>query len=266
MQTDAFNHAPAQIFMNTGAQQFGRPSLGAWTTYGLGSEAQDLPGFVVFSTGEKGTSGGTGELGLRLPADGLPGRAVPRAGRSGPLPLQPRRRRPDDAARHARRDPQPERAAPRRGRRPRDRDAHQLVRDGLPHAVERAGADGPLEGIEGDARDVRRGAGQIELREQLPAGAAPGRARRALRPDLPRGLGPPRRARGRAEGAVQEDRPGQRGAGQGPEAARPARRHAGDLGRRVRPHADGPGRQRRPRPSPERVHDVARGRRREARD
>ena len=51
MVTDAFNHAPAQIFMSTGAQQFGRPSLGAWTTYGLGSESRDLPGFVVFSSG-----------------------------------------------------------------------------------------------------------------------------------------------------------------------------------------------------------------------
>src|ERR1051325_6169398 len=51
MHTDAFNHAPAQIFMNTGSQQFGRPSFGAWTTYGLGTEAQDLPGYVVFSTG-----------------------------------------------------------------------------------------------------------------------------------------------------------------------------------------------------------------------
>src|SRR5881392_1390861 len=50
MVTDAFNHAPAQIFMNTGAQQFGRPSLGAWTSYGLGTECQDLPAFVVFST------------------------------------------------------------------------------------------------------------------------------------------------------------------------------------------------------------------------
>ncbi|MEA3210311.1 MAG: hypothetical protein QOE70_3368 [Chthoniobacter sp.] len=63
MQTDAFNHAPAQIFMNTGAQQFGRPSMGAWTTYGLGSESQDLPGFVVFSTGQKGTSGGASNYG-----------------------------------------------------------------------------------------------------------------------------------------------------------------------------------------------------------
>ena len=42
MKTDAFNHAPAQIMMNTGSQQFGKPSLGAWTLYGLGTESQDL--------------------------------------------------------------------------------------------------------------------------------------------------------------------------------------------------------------------------------
>ncbi|HJZ53907.1 MAG TPA: DUF1501 domain-containing protein [Gemmataceae bacterium] len=58
MVTDAFNHAPAQIFALTGHQQFGRPSVGAWVTYGLGSESKDLPGFVVFSSGSKGPSGG----------------------------------------------------------------------------------------------------------------------------------------------------------------------------------------------------------------
>lgn len=58
MVTDAFNHAPGQIEMNTGSQQFGRPSIGSWVTYGLGSESQDLPGFVVFSSGKKGPSGG----------------------------------------------------------------------------------------------------------------------------------------------------------------------------------------------------------------
>jgi hypothetical protein len=63
MVTDAFNHAPAQIFMNTGSQQFGRPSMGAWVTYGLGSESQDLPAFVVFSSGSKGTSGGASNWG-----------------------------------------------------------------------------------------------------------------------------------------------------------------------------------------------------------
>ena len=63
MHTDAFNHAPAQILMNTGSQQFGRPSIGAWATYGLGNESSDLPSFIVFSTGHKGTSGGSGNWG-----------------------------------------------------------------------------------------------------------------------------------------------------------------------------------------------------------
>jgi hypothetical protein len=63
MATDAFNHAPAQILMNTGSQQFGRPSMGAWVTYGLGSESQDLPGFIVFSSGKKGPSGGNSNWG-----------------------------------------------------------------------------------------------------------------------------------------------------------------------------------------------------------
>jgi hypothetical protein len=58
MATDAFNHAPAQLLMNTGTMQFGRPSMGAWVLYGLGSDTKDLPGFVVFSSGSKGPSGG----------------------------------------------------------------------------------------------------------------------------------------------------------------------------------------------------------------
>jgi len=62
IQTDAVNHAPAQIMMNTGSQQFGRPSFGSWTLYGLGSESNDLPGFVVL-TSAKGTSGGASNYG-----------------------------------------------------------------------------------------------------------------------------------------------------------------------------------------------------------
>lgn len=63
MVTDAFNHAPGQILMNTGSQQFGRPSFGAWVTYGLGSESENLPAFVVFSSGKKGPSGGNSNWG-----------------------------------------------------------------------------------------------------------------------------------------------------------------------------------------------------------
>ncbi|MFN3651553.1 MAG: DUF1501 domain-containing protein [Armatimonadota bacterium] len=55
--TDQFNHAPAQIFWNTGFSQPGRPSFGSWVTYGLGAESRDLPAFIVMSTGA-GISGG----------------------------------------------------------------------------------------------------------------------------------------------------------------------------------------------------------------
>ncbi|MBL8173270.1 MAG: DUF1501 domain-containing protein [Bryobacterales bacterium] len=57
MHTDAFNHHPGQLLLFSGSMQFGRPSVGAWVTYGLGSESQDLPGFVVLASG-RGTSGG----------------------------------------------------------------------------------------------------------------------------------------------------------------------------------------------------------------
>ncbi len=53
MQTDQFNHAPAQLYLHTGTSQFGGASLGAWATYGLGSENRDLPGFIVLTSGGK---------------------------------------------------------------------------------------------------------------------------------------------------------------------------------------------------------------------
>ena len=74
MQTDAVNHAPAQILMNTGSPLFGRPSFGAWTLYGLGSESSNLPGYVVLSSAN-GTSGGASNYGsgfLPTPYGGVP--------------------------------------------------------------------------------------------------------------------------------------------------------------------------------------------------
>ena len=56
--TDVFNHGPAKLFINTGTAQFGRPSMGSWVTYGLGSESRDLPGFVVLQSGPRGPRGG----------------------------------------------------------------------------------------------------------------------------------------------------------------------------------------------------------------
>ena len=57
-KTDLFNHAPAKLYMNAGSGLFGRPSMGSWITYGLGSECSDLPGFVVLQSGPRGPRGG----------------------------------------------------------------------------------------------------------------------------------------------------------------------------------------------------------------
>ena len=57
LHTEQFNHAPAQLFMQTGFPRFGRPCMGSWASYGLGSENQDLPGFVVLITGSVGGAG-----------------------------------------------------------------------------------------------------------------------------------------------------------------------------------------------------------------
>jgi uncharacterized protein (DUF1501 family) len=62
MHTEAFNHHPGQLLMNTGSTMFGRPSMGSWATYGLGSDSKNLPGYVVLTAG-RGTSGGTSNWG-----------------------------------------------------------------------------------------------------------------------------------------------------------------------------------------------------------
>src|SRR5690606_14264833 len=63
MATDVVNHGPAKLFFNTGSPRFGRPGLGAWVTYAVGSESQDLPGFVVLRSGARGPRGGTSHYG-----------------------------------------------------------------------------------------------------------------------------------------------------------------------------------------------------------
>ncbi len=57
MHTDEFNHAPAQLFMHTGSARVGRPSLGSWITYGLGSENQNMPAYMVLVSGSEPSAG-----------------------------------------------------------------------------------------------------------------------------------------------------------------------------------------------------------------
>jgi hypothetical protein len=58
LAAENFNHGPAKCFINTGSTRFGRPSMGSWLTYGIGSESKDLPGFVVLQSGPRGPRGG----------------------------------------------------------------------------------------------------------------------------------------------------------------------------------------------------------------
>ena len=76
ISTDNFNHGPAKFFMNTGSTRPGRPSMGSWVTYGIGSESQDLPGFVVLISGPRGPRRGSSAVVQRIPTDVLSRRAV----------------------------------------------------------------------------------------------------------------------------------------------------------------------------------------------
>ncbi len=108
MVTEAINHDPAHTFMNTGTTISGRPAMGSWINYGLGSESDDLPGFVVLtSTGQFGQAQpiATRQWHSGLLAQPVPGRPVLLQGRPGPLPgpAQGTTRRPP--ARRRRRRP-----------------------------------------------------------------------------------------------------------------------------------------------------------------
>jgi len=103
--TELFNHAPAKLFMNTGSGQFGRPSMGSWVTYGVGSDSSELPGFVVLQSGPRGPRGGainwaSGFLPTTYQGVPLRGKGDPILNLSSPDGVTPeRQRRTIDAVR-----------------------------------------------------------------------------------------------------------------------------------------------------------------------
>ena len=140
MHTTQFNHAPAQIFMNTGFQIIGRPSMGSWMTYGLGSECKDLPGFVVLVSGENQPDGGKACWGSGF----LPSvyQGVEFRSQGDPVLFLTN---PDGVSDNARRDSldllkklnEVHLAANWRSG---NCHAHRVLRDGVPDAIERAGS------------------------------------------------------------------------------------------------------------------------------
>ncbi len=263
MSTDAFNHAPGQILMNTGSQQFGRPSFGAWTTYGLGSETRGPAGLCRVQFRQERSVGGNSNWGARLSADGLSGRAVS-AGQGDPVLYLVQPPGVDDELQRDSLDTI--------GKLNRMR----LDKVGDPEIATRISAFEMAFRMQSSAPELM----DISTEPQHILdmyGAEPGKGSFANNCLLARRLVEKgvrfvtlfheawdqhgNLTKRTASRRTARHRPGRCGAGEGSEAARAAGRHAGDLGRRVRPHADGAGRRRRPRPSPQRVHHVD-GRRR----
>ena len=89
MNTDQFNHAPAELLLYTGSPRSGRPSMGSWVTYGLGSENENLPGFVVLISSGVQPNGGKNSFGSGFLPSVYQGVQCRSQGRPGPLCLRP---------------------------------------------------------------------------------------------------------------------------------------------------------------------------------
>ena len=200
MTTEAINHDPAHMFMNTGSQIAGRPSMGAWVTYGLGSEAEDLPGFVVLTSLGRGGQNqpiaarqwSSGFLpsryqGVQLRAKGdrclyLSNPPASRASSKGPTSA-PSMRSTGNISRMV---DDPEIAT-----RIAQYEMAFQMQASVPELMDIHGEAGT------DARTLRLPAGRWLVCLELPAGPPAGRTRRAFHPALSQRLGPSRRRQGR---------------------------------------------------------------------
>ena len=211
MNTEAINHDPAITFIQTGFQQPGRPSMGAWLSYGLGSENQNLPAFVVLLSQAHAINTDQ-PLFSRLWASGfLPSSYQGVRFRAGSAPVlflddppgvskTTRRQMLDalaklDAIGHeAYGDPEIETRI-------------ASVRDGVSHADLGARPDGSVEGARLGVRDVRAGIAKAgNLRGQLPAGAAARGTQRPVHPALSPRLGSAQGSAARSRAAMSRHR------------------------------------------------------------
>ena len=174
---------------------FGRPSMGAWVCYGLGSESQDLPGFVVFSTGKKGPSGGNSNWGSGF----LPTVYQGVQFRTAAIRSSTSRTRRASIRRSSTTRWTPSASSTRSASR-RTGDPEIATRINSYEMAFRMQMTAPevmdiTPRAAAHPRPLRRRAGQAVVRQHLPAGPPPARARRAVRGDLPRSLGPARQPR-----------------------------------------------------------------------
>ena len=242
MNTEAINHEPAITYMQTGNQVTGRPCLGAWASYGLGSLNENLPTFVVLVAKPTNTEQ-VQAISARLWSSGfLPGehagRVVPHGGRSDSLHQQSARRaRAKFAARRSMASTRSTRSTFEQLRRSGNANAHSAIRNGVPHAIERAGADRPRERTGVDATSstaTRRRSRARSPTRRCSRGAWSSAACGSCRSTTTTGTRTPTSPA--ACRPVPRRRPALLRPDSRPEAARPARRNADHLGRRIRPH------------------------------
>ena len=241
MHTEAINHDPAITYIQTGSQIPGRPSLGAWLSYGLGSMNDDLPTFVVLHsswTGRKSAQAlyerlwGTGWLPSEHAGVSLRSKGDPVLFLSDPPGVTSRTRRQMLDALSALNQQQYEAIGdPEINTRIQQYEMAYRMQSSVPEPGRLLRRDA------GDARYVRtRSPHARHVRRQLPARPPDGRTQRPVHADLHSRLGPARQSAGRSAQTVPRRRPGECGPDQRPQTAGPARRHARHLGRRVRPH------------------------------
>ena len=173
--------------MHTGSFTFVRPSMGAWVVYGLGTENQDLPGFITINPGGLGGAQNFGSAFLPASYQGTP-YADPHRETAEHRESGHGFRR---SAQTARSDPVAEQGVPAEGHnRSGAGGRHPILRDGVPDAELSAGRARPEGRIGRYAQDVRhRPGGDARFRHAVPAGAAPGGKRRAIHRDLERQVG-----------------------------------------------------------------------------
>ena len=242
MHTEAINHEPAITYMQTGNQITGRPCLGAWVSYGLGSLNENLPTFVVLVAKPTNTEQ-VQAISARLwsavtcRANTRASRSAPAATRSYTSTIRPGvsaevRRKTLDGLKSLNEMNYRLVGDPETHTRIQQYELAFRMQSSVPELAELADEPASTYNLYGE--EAKKPG---TFRPIACAGPADGRARRAVRADLPQQLGHaratspavcPMPVQGRGSGLLWP--------GAGSEAARPARRDAGHLGRRIRPH------------------------------
>ena len=163
MNTDQFNHAPAQLMLYTGSPRMGRPALGAWATYGLGSENENLPGYVVLISGGTNPSAGKSAWGSGFLPSVYQGVQCRSQGDPVLFLSNPKGMDRPAAAAESRCAEGSESAAGAGTGQPGNNDADRPVRTRFPHAGHGTGSNGRWRRNEGNSRSLRSQTGRRQL-------------------------------------------------------------------------------------------------------